>query len=174
MLIIKGTGTKAGEVPLGQPEALRYFQGDVPEFIKKINEVDTVKPLSRENCYLVTHTPIGAMNYYVTVVYALEAEHTETGMLLKPLDFDTEKIQSPHQVLKGFVEGYLKTHPLADDRTGVDFQFSLAVEFPMPAALSLVPKGLVQTTANGIMTAKVGTTVESMYRKVLQDFNLPS
>jgi hypothetical protein len=173
MLTIKGTGKKAGELPLGLPQAKEYFQ-DLPGFIAKIEEVDQVKPLKRANTYLVTHKPIGAMNFYTTVVYCLEAEWTDAGITFKPLDFDPEQIKSEHMVLKGFVNGGLKLVPAGDDRTSVDLVFELNVELPIPTVLKFVPQGLVQSTADGIMTMKVAASVESMYSKVLQDFNMVS
>jgi hypothetical protein len=170
MLIIKGTGTKAGELPLGPEKAKEYFQ-DLSKFITKIEEVDTCKPLKRPNTYLVTHKPIGAMNFYTTVVYCLEAEWTDTGVTFKPLDFEPSQIQSPHMVLKGFVNGGLQLKPVSDEATHVDLVFELNVELPIPPALKLVPQGLVKTTADGIMTMKVAASVESMYKKVLEDFD---
>lgn len=171
MLIIKGTGQKAGEIPAGYDRAREYFS-DLAGFIQKIEDVDTVKPLKRPNTYLVTHKPIGAMNFYTTVVYCLESEWTDAGVLLKPLDFDTDQIQSPHTVLKGMVNGNLKIDRTDAERTAVHLTFELAVELPIPGVLKLVPQGLIQSTADGIMTLKVGQAVESMYRKVLEDFNM--
>lgn len=171
MLIITGKGQKNGELPAGYDKAREYF-ADLAGFIQKIEDVDTVKPLKRANSYLVTHKPIGAMNFYTTVVYCLEAEWTDAGVLLKPLDFDTAQIQSQHTVLKGMVNGMLKLDRLADARTGADLTFELAVELPIPGMLKLVPQGMIQTTADGIMTLKVGQAVEVMYRKVLEDFNM--
>lgn len=173
MLIIKGVGRQSGEVPVGQAQALEYFQGDMPAFLQKIDDVDKVKPLGKPNAYLMLHKPIGGLNIFTTLVAALEGEMTDHGILLKPLDFDHEKIQSPHMVIKGFIEGHLKTQPVAEDRTMVELDFTLTVELPLPAALKLVPRGLIQSTADGIMTIRLGAAVNQLYRKVLQDFNMP-
>lgn len=170
MLIIKGTGKKNGEMPLHHEKAREYFQ-DLSKFITKIEEVDTCKPLKRPHTYLVTHKPIGAMNFYTTVVYCLEAEWHDTGVTFKPLDFETSQIQSEHMVLKGFVNGGLTMKPVSDEVTAVDLMFELNVELPIPSALKLVPQGLVKTTADGIMTMKVAASVEAMYKKVLEDFD---
>ena len=171
MLIIKGVGKKAGEIPVGLNEAKDYFS-DLPGFIKKISDVDTVRALSVPDSYLVTHVPIGAMNFYTTVVYALRTEWSERGMLLKPLDFDTDKIKSEHQVLKGFVNGELVLDQVAEDRTQAALHFELSVELPVPGMLRLVPQGLIQSTADGIMNVRVGAAVESLYGRVYEDFNL--
>jgi hypothetical protein len=170
MLVIKGTGKKNGEMPLGLEAAKEYFQ-DLSKFITKIEEVDQCKPLKRPNTYLVTHKPIGAMNFYTTVVYCMEVEWSETGVVFKPLDFEPEQIKSEHMVLKGFVNGGLNLKPVSADTTAVDLVFELNVELPIPPALKLVPQGLVKTTADGIMTMKVAASVESMYKKVLEDFD---
>lgn len=172
-LLIKGRGVKNGEGPLSQKEALEYFS-DIPSFLLKIDDVDQVKALSHPNSYLVTHKPVGAFNYHVTVVYALQVEKTETGMVFKPLDFDVEKIKSEHQVLKGFCDGELITKVLAPDRTGVDFYFNLSIELPVAPALMLVPRGLIQTTADGIMNLKIGLTIDAFYKKVMEDLKLPA
>ena len=171
MLIIKGTGLKAGELPAGYDRAREYLQ-DLAGFIQKIEDVDTVRPLKRENTYLVTHKPIGAMNFYTTVVYCLEAIWNDEGVTFNPLDFDTAQIQSPHTVLKGMVTGGLKLGRVSPELTSVDLRFELAVELPIPGMLKLVPQNLVQSTADGIMTVKVGHAVECMYKKVLEDFNM--
>lgn len=171
MLIIKGTGLKAGELPAGYDRAREYLQ-DLPGFIRKIEDVDTIRPLKRENTYLVTHKPIGALNFYTTVVYCMEAIWNEEGVTFNPLDFDTAQIQSPHTVLKGMVTGGLKIAPAGPDRTTVDLRFELAVELPIPGMLKLMPQSLIQSTADGIMTVKVGHAVEVMYKKVLEDFNM--
>lgn len=171
MLTIKGTGLKAGEVPAPHDEALRYFH-NVHDFLWKLPDVESVKPLSRENCYLIVIKPIGGLNYYVTVASALEAKPTPQGLELTPLDFDPEKIKSEHQVLKGFVSGALSTRGNGD-RTGIDFNLKLEVEFPLPPALKLVPRGLIQSTADGIMNLRMGLIVDALHGKVLEDFKLP-
>ena len=70
------------------------------------------------------------------------------------------------------VDGELVLKELGGDRTGVDFWFTFAVEFPVPGALRLVPTSLVQTTADGIMSMRVAVTVNNLYGKVQEDFKL--
>ncbi|HEY9722661.1 MAG TPA: DUF1997 domain-containing protein [Oscillatoriaceae cyanobacterium] len=170
MLTIKGTGIKAGEVPATHEDALRYFH-NVHDFLWKLPDVESVKPLSREHCYLIVIKPIGGLNYYVTVASALEAKPTPKGLELTPLDFDTEKIKSDHQVLKGFVSGGLLTEGKGA-ATSIDFNLKLEVEFPLPGALKLVPRGLIQSTADGIMNLRMGMIVDALHGKVLEDFKL--
>lgn len=173
ILVVKGRGVKNGEGPLPLREALDYFS-DIPAFLHKIDDVDQVRALAHPDSYLVTHKPIGALNYYVTVVYALQVVKNELGMTFKPLDFDHEKIKSEHQVIKGFCDGELVAKVLAPDRTGIDFYFNLSLEFPVPMALKLAPRGLLQSTADGLMNLKVGLTVDAFYKKVMEDLKLPA
>ena len=172
MLTIKGTGVKAGEIPVAQSRALEYFK-DIPAFLHKIDDVDQVRPLGRDGAYLVTHKPIGGMNYYVTVVYAFQAEFTPDGLVGRPLDFDVEKVKSEHPVLKGFVDTLLVTKPKSTETTSIDFKFTLTLEMPMAPALKLLPRPFVQATADGIMNLKVGATIDAFYKKVLTDFAIP-
>ena len=172
MLVIKGTGVKGGEMPVGREEALRYFE-NLPDFIHKIQDVDTVKPLGQPHTYLVTHKPIGALNFFTTVVYVVRGEFTPDGLKLSSFDFDAEKVKSEHPVLKGFVEGMLSLRELAPDRTHAELSFTLRVEFPLTGPLKLAPRQLVQTTADGLMTLKTSSSVNDLYAKVLADFNLP-
>lgn len=170
MLIITGRGATAGVLPAPLATTRPYFD-DLAAFIAKIEDVDTVKPLGKPYTYLVTHQPIGAMNYYVTVAYTLVGTPTETGFTLSSYDFEAAKLKSAHPVIKGYVNGALALTPHAEgEQTHIDLKFELKVELPLPTPLKLVPRGLVQTTADGIMTVKVATSVESMHRKVLADF----
>lgn len=171
MLIIKGTGTKSGELPVSRAEALAYF-GDLGAFIQKIEDVETVRPLGHAHTVLVTHKPIGALNVFTRVVCALRGEFCETGIQLVPLDFDAEKIKSEHQVLKGFIDGGLVLRELAADRTHAELSFTLRVEFPLPGALKLVPRALVQSTADGVMQMRMASAVNDLYSKVIADFGL--
>ena len=171
ILTIKGTGKKNGELPIGMAEAREYFS-DLGAFVQKIEDVETVKPLGAPMTYLVTDKPIGAFNYFVTIVSVLVGEWHDKGMTLSSRDFDTEKIQSKNQVLKGFIEGELVLTELTADKTGVDLSFTMTIEFPLPGALRLMPQTLVKSTADGIMTLKMGATVDALYKKVLNDFQL--
>jgi hypothetical protein len=172
IMTFKGRGEKGGELPVALPEAKPYFT-DIKAFLHKIEDVREVKELGRPGAYLVKNHPVGALNYYVDVVWAIQIEPTDDGMVIRPLDFDLEKIKSDNQVVKSMVDGELKLKALAADRTGVDFWFTFAVEFPVPGALRLVPSGLIQTTADGIMNVRVSATVGNLYGKVVEDFALP-
>jgi hypothetical protein len=97
---------------------------------------------------------------------------TENGLHWSPLDFDLDKIKSDCQVLKGYSEGSLVTQQMNDTLTRLNFNFTISLEFPMPGPLKLVPRSLVQNTADGLMNFKVAATVESLYQKVLQDFQV--
>jgi hypothetical protein len=171
ILSIKGTGKKNGEIPIGMAQAKAYF-ADLAAFVQKIEDVETVKPLGAPLTYLVTDKPIGAFNYYVTIVSVLVGEWHDKGMTLSSRDFDTDKIKSEHQVLKGFIEGELTLTDNGPDRTGVDLTFTMTVEFPLPGALRLMPQAVVKSTADGIMNVKMGATVDALYKKVLADFQL--
>lgn len=170
ILTIKGTGTKAGEVPDNLDNTISYIR-KVEDFLWKIPDVETLKPLSRENCYLLINKPIGGMNYYVTVASALQIEPTPDGLVITPLDFDHEKVKSEHQVLKSFVSGYTKLSGQGD-RTSIDFSLTINIDFPMPGALRFVPQGLVQSTADGIMSLRMNMIVDALYQKVLADFSM--
>lgn len=172
IMTFKGRGEKGGELPVGMPAAKDYF-ADIKGFLEKIEDVREVKELGRPGAYLLKNHPVGALNYHVDIVWAIQVEPTENGIVIRPLDFDLEKIKSANQVLKSMVDGELVLKPLADDRTAVDFWFTFAVEFPVPGALRLVPSGLIQTTADGIMTLRVAVTVNNLYGKVQEDFKLP-
>lgn len=171
LLTFKGRGTKQGEVPIGLEQALTYFSS-VPDFVRKIEDVKTIKELSVPGAYLLTHHPIGGLNYFVTIVAAMQSQATPTGLVLRSLDFDLDKIKSEHQVVKGFIDGELVATRVDDRRTAINFYFNMAVEFPVPLAMRLVPQGLITSTADGIMGLKMGIVVSSMYKKVLEDFNL--
>lgn len=171
IMTFKGRGEKGGELPVGMPAARDYF-ADIKGFLHKIEDVKEVKELGRPGAYLLKNHPIGALNYYVDIVWAIQVEHTDAGLLIRPLDFDLEKIKSDNQVLKSMVDGELVMKELAGDRTGVDFWFTFAVEFPVPGALRFVPQGLIQTTADGLMNVRVSVTVGNLYGKVEEDFAL--
>ena len=171
-MTFKGRGAKTGVLPHGLDHAKQYFQ-DLPAFLAKIEDVDTVKPLQAAGAYLVTHKPMGGLNYFVVMVAVLKATWDGSQMTLESLDFDLDKIKSEHQVVKGFLKGGLKLDERSPGQTDIDFAFDLDVEFPVPGVLRLVPSSLVQSTGDGIMTLKIGATVQSLYKKVLTDFNLP-
>lgn len=173
LLMIKGRGVKSGELPVPMAEARGYFERDLPAFLRKIEDVESVKELSQPFTYLVTDKPIGALNYYVTIVTVLVAEWHAGGMTLTSRDFDIEKIKAPHPVLKSYIDGELKLAEAGPDRTAVALDFTMTVEFPVPLALRLVPQAVVQSTSDGIMNIKMGATVQALYRKVLDDFKLP-
>lgn len=170
MLTITGRGAIDGILPAPQAEALPYFD-DLAAFLAKIEDVDTVRPLGQPYTYLVTHRPIGAMNYHVTVAYTLVGTKTDGGFTFGSYDFDHGKIKSEHPVVKGFVDGALKVSPRSEAESHIDLKFELKIELPVPTVLKLVPRGLLQTTADGIMTLKVSTSVDSMHKKVLADFS---
>jgi hypothetical protein len=174
ILTIKGRGIKEGELPIGMAEARRYFERDLPAFIRKIEDVESVKELGQPGMFLVTDKPIGALNYTVTIVAVLVAEWEEGAMKLSSRDFELDKIKSPHQVVKSFIDGGLKLSDRGPEKTGVALDFTMTVEFPVPGALRLIPQILIQSTSDGIMNIKMGATVQALYRKVLEDFKLPA
>jgi hypothetical protein len=173
ILTIKGRGTKDGELPIGIEEARVYFERDLPAFIRKIEDVESVKELGQPGMFLVTDKPIGALNYFVTIASVLVSEWQDNTMILSSRDFELEKIKSPHQVVKGFIDGRLTMIERAGDKTGVALDFTMTVEFPVPGALRLVPQMLVQSTSDSVMNVKMGLTVQALYKKVLEDFKLP-
>jgi hypothetical protein len=120
----------------------------------------------------MTHHPMGGLNHYITVVTALQAESTPSGLVLKALDFDHQKVRSDHQVVKGFIDGRLDACAQGPQATAIDFSFTISLDFEVPTALTLVPRPLIQATADGLMRLKLGLIVENLYAKVRQDFNL--
>ena len=168
-----GRATRQGLLPVGLDEALAYFT-DVRAFIQKIEDVKDIRDLSLPRAYLMTLHPIGALNYHVTVVTALQAESTPSGLKLRPLDFDAQKVRSEHPVLKGFIEGELQATARGATQTAIDFKFDLSIDFEVPATLNLLPRPLIQTTADGLMKLKLALIIENLYGKVRQDFSLPA
>lgn len=173
LMTFTGRASRQGLLPVGMDEALAYFS-DVRAFIQKIEDVKDIKDLALPRAYLMTHHPIGALNFHVTFVTALQAEGTDTGLRLKSLDFDHQKIKSEHHVLKGFIDGELVAQARGQAETAVDFNFELSIGFEVPGALALIPKSLIQTTADGLMKLKLALVIENLYGKVRQDFNLPT
>jgi hypothetical protein len=171
MILLKGKGQTTGQIPLGLAAARTYFE-DLPAFLGKIEAVDSVKPLTRPGAYLVIHHPMGAMSYQVAMVACLQAEWHAGGMRLSPLDFDLDKVASPHETVKGFVEGELKLIERHDALTAAEFGFSVSIELPIPPVLSLVPRPMIQATGDGIMNLQTGLIVQSLFRKVMDDFAL--
>lgn len=169
-MTFKGRGDKAGEIPVGMDEARTYF-ADLKAFILKIEDVREVKELGRPGAFLVHNHPVGALNFNVDVVWAIQVEPSATGMLIRALDFDLAKAKTANFALKSMVEGEL----VLSDRgasTGVDFWFTFAIETDIPGPLRLIPSGIIQATADGIMNLRVAATVNNLYGKVQEDFKL--
>ena len=173
MIIVKGQGATATELPLDRAAARAYFE-DVPAFLTKIEAVATVKPLGRPGAYLVLHHPMGGLGYSVVMAACCQVTWHEGGMHLRPLDFDAEQVKSEHPVVKGYIQSDLRLAERPADATWADFSFEVTVEVPVPGLLALVPRGLLQATADGIMQLRAGMVVESLFRQVLADFELPS
>ncbi len=171
MIIVRGQGATAAELPIGSAAAKTYF-GDVPAFLRKIESVDGIRPLARPGTYLLTHHPMGGFGYEVVMAACLEATWQGDHMRLAPLDFDREKVVSPHPVVKGFIEGELRLAEPRPDATAAEFGFSVTVEVPVPGVLRLVPSALLQSTADGIMGYRAGLVVRCLFEKVLADFRL--
>lgn len=169
-LIIQGRGTRKGELPISEAEALDYFR-DIKAFVAKIQEVEKIEE-GPGGGLLVSHSPLGAMNYFVTLVYNMTCTWHEHGVRFGAAPFDLGAIKSPHQLVKGEVLGHLTTRPIEAKRTEIELEFGLQIDLPIPFALKFVPEALVRTTADGIMTLRVAASVDSMYRKVEQDFGL--
>ena len=172
MILLTGRGETAAELPIGLDDARMYFQ-DVPEFLRKIEAVDTVKPLSRPGAYLVTHHPVGGLGYTVRMVACMQADWDAGGMILRPLDFDLDRLPSgDHPAVKGMVQADLRLAGPRPDRTAAAFGFSLTVELPIPSMLKRVPRSLIQATGDGIMGFQTGITVQGLFNKVKADFQL--
>lgn len=171
MILLKGQGHTQGDLPLGLAAARAYFE-DVPAFLRKIEAVDTIKPLSRPGVYLVTHHPMGAFSYQVAMVACLQTEWHDGGMRLRPLDFDLEKVPMAHPSVKGFIEGDLQLAEREGARTAASFGFNVSIELPIPSVLKLMPRGVVQATGDGIMALQTNLVVQSLFRKVMDDFAL--
>lgn len=170
-IAIKGRGHTASEVPVGLAAAQTYFQ-DVSAFLHKIDAIETARALSRPGAFLNSHHAVGAFDYKVVLVTALEAVWDEGGMTLVPLDFDAEKHQAAYPVVKGFCDGRLDLRAVGPERTAVAFQFEIRLDLPVEGLLRFLPKALVTTTGEGIMNYEVGRVVQNLFKKVLDDFSL--
>jgi hypothetical protein len=168
-IAIRGVGFKAATVPMSLEGAREYF-ADVPGFLKKIDMVETVRELGRPGAYLVIHKAVGAMNFQATSAYAIQVEHTDNGMKFLPLDFEVKQLKSPHPVVKGFVEGSLVLTPKSDNSVGTELTFVHTADIEQAGPLAFVPAGLIKSTADGIMNMIIGSTIDSMWRKVQADF----
>jgi hypothetical protein len=171
LMTFKGRGEKAGEIPVGMDEAKRYFV-DLKAFILKIEDVREVKELGRPGAFLVYNHPVGALNFNVDVVWAIQVDPTETGMAIRALDFDLAKAKTANFALQSMVNGELVLTDRGLGQTGVDFWFSFAIETDIPGPLKLIPSGLIQSTADSIMNLRVAATVGNLYGKVQEDFKL--
>jgi hypothetical protein len=168
-IAIRGVGFKAATVPLGLEAARTYF-ADVPTFLRKIDMVETVRELGRPDAFLVIHKTVGAMNFQATSAYAIQVEHTAHGMTFLPLDFEVAQLKSPHPVVKGFVEGSLKLTPQGENMCATELTFIHTADIDQAGPLAFIPAGMIKTTADGLMTMIIGSTIESMWRKVKADF----
>lgn len=166
---IRGIGKKAAEVPLSLEAARTYF-ADVPGFLKKIEQVETVRELGRPGAYLVVHKPVGAFHIQATSAYAVQVEHTETGMTFLPLDFDVAALKSPYPVVKGFVEGGLVLKAIGDELVATDLTFVHTADIESGGPLALIPDAMIKATADSVMNMIITATVEAMWRKVQADF----
>lgn len=168
MLRISGQGKAGTDLPVDLAAARTYFE-DVTAFFAKIEAIATVKPLARAHTYLITHHPVGGLDYRVVVITCMQVDWHEGGMRLVPLDFDPPERHQDLPVVKGFTEGDLRLTPEGGG-TRVAFDFSVTVELPIVKVLKLLPRALVQATADGIMGLQVNNTVQTLFRKVQQDF----
>jgi hypothetical protein len=168
MIKVSGRGATSSELPIDLAAARDYFQ-DAQGFLSKIEAVKTVKPLARPGAFLITHHAVGGLNYKVALVTCIQIDWHETGLTLAPLDFDADKVPCDVPVVKGYSDGALE---LLDrgDRTGVDFKFTMEVELPLKGALTVIPRPVVQATADGIMQFEVKRTVANLFRMVQADF----
>ncbi|MDB5097863.1 MAG: hypothetical protein JWM80_2284 [Cyanobacteria bacterium RYN_339] len=169
MIRISGSGATTSELPITLEAARLYFQ-DTAMFLDKIEAVDVVKPLARPGAFLITHNPVGGLNYKVVLVTCLQAEWHEGGLRLVALDFDLDKISCPFPTVKGFSESQLDLVPRGE-RTGLDFKFKMDIELPLAGALKFLPRPIVQATADGIMQFEAGRVVRNLFTKVLSDFH---
>lgn len=172
MLTIKGQGATGSELPIGMDRARTYFFDELEGFLRKIEAVDTIKPLSRPGAYLITHQPMGGLSYMVVMVACLQAEWHPGGMRLSPLDFDLEKVKSDHPTVKGFITGDLQVFEREPGSIEVAFKFGVDVELPLRGALRLLPQPLIQATGDGIMGFRTQQVVKNLFQKVLEDFQL--
>ena len=166
---IRGVGKKTAELPLSLEAARAYFT-DVPSFLKKIDMVETVRELGRPGAFLVIHKAVGAFNFQATSAYAIQVEYTETGMTFLPLDFDVAQLKSPHPVVKGFVEGALLLTPVSDTAVATDLTFIHTADIDQAGPLAFVPAAMIKSTADGLMTMIINSTIASMWQKVQADF----
>lgn len=168
MIRVSGRGATSSELPIHLAAARDYFQ-DAVGFLHKIEAVDTVKPLSRPGAFLITHHAVGGPSYKVVLVTCMQVTWHETGLTLAPLDFDADKVPCDHPIVKGYSDGALDLRDRGE-RTGVDFKFTMDVELPIKGALGLIPRPVVQATAEGIMQFEVKRTVQNLFRAVQADF----
>jgi hypothetical protein len=168
MIRVSGRGTTSSELPIDLAAARLYFQ-DAVAFLDKIEAVDKVKPLSRPGAFLITHHAVGGLNYKVVLVTCMQVDWHETGLTLSPLDFDADKVACEYPIVKGYSDGALDLIGRGD-RTAVDFKFTMEVEIPIVGALKIIPRPVVQATADGIMQFEVKRTVQNLFRAVQSDF----
>lgn len=171
MIICRGQGSTAAELPIGVDAACAYF-ADATAFLRKIEAVDGIRPLGRPGAYLITHHPVGGFGYEVVMAACLQIAWDGPIMTMAPLDFDLAKVATPHPVVKGYIEGRLALDERQPGHTRAAYRFGVTVEIPVPGVLSLVPRPMLQATADGIMTLKSGLVVRSLFEKVLADFRL--
>lgn len=167
ILPIRGRFTKRADMPLPLAAARHLFEHEMAAFLGRMDDVRAVSSPAGAESFLVEHHPIGGMNFHVTLVYALRTVSTERGLTLTAFAFDPAAIESRHLVIPGVVEGALAFTSLAADRTEVSLDFTLTIELPLLPALQLLPRFLVRSTADGIMSMKLGANVEGAYQKTL-------
>lgn len=172
MIRVSGRGATSSELPIDLAAARQYFQ-DAAAFLYKIEAVKTVKPLARPGAFLLTHHAVGGLNYKVALVTCMQIAWHETGLTLAPLDFDADKVPCEVPVVKGYSDGALDLLERGE-RTGVDFKFTMEVELPLKGALTVIPRPVVQATADGIMQFEVKRTVQNLFRAVHADFSTTS
>lgn len=162
-----GRGATGATLPLDAPGARAYF-ADVPDFFRKIQTVESVRPLGREGAYLILHHPVGGLGHTVVIAACLQAEWHDHGLRLRPLDFELEKLSHVHPLAKGFIEGELKL-AAGPAGTRADFAFGVSVDLPIPKPLRLLPEALVRATGDGIMGLAVNQVVESLFARVMAE-----
>jgi hypothetical protein len=168
-ITIRGVGKKSAQIPLGMEAAKSYFS-DVPSFLKKIDMVETVRELGRPGAYLVVHKAFGVFTFQATSAYAIQVEHTETGMSFTPLDFEVSQLKSSIPVVKGFVEGGLVLKAIDDNSVATDLTFVHTADVEQTGPIAFVPAPMLKATADNITSMIIGSTIESMWRKVQADF----
>ena len=62
------------------------------------------------------------------------------------------------------------TSAQGEDMVATELTFIHTADIDQAGPLAFIPAGMIKTTADGLMTMIIGSTIESMWRKVKADF----